>query len=287
MLVSVVIPTYNHDRFLPDAINSIKNQDYKDVEIIVLDDGSTDSTPGLIKGITGVIYVRQENKGLSAARNAGFKHSSGSYLVFLDADDLLYPTAISSNLAFLHADPELAFVSGCHNMVDVSGSITDNSISSVEGSYYTELLRRNYIGMNGAVMYTRKTMELAPFDETLKACEDYDQYLRVARKYKVLHHNGKIAAYRKHDNNMSSDPGLMLHEVIKVLNRQKPLLRSDDEKQAYDEGIHNWKGKYLPKLYGSIFEQKNGKPISRKMTLVLQHWYPFLKMYVRKLLKSS
>src|SRR6187549_2424028 len=127
MLVSVIIPTYNHARFLSEAINSAKKQDYTKVEIIVIDDGSTDDTAELIQGIKGIKYIRQENGGLSAARNTGYIHSRGDFLVFLDADDLLYPTAITTNLEILRKDPELAFVSGCHNIIDVYGSITDNS----------------------------------------------------------------------------------------------------------------------------------------------------------------
>jgi len=282
MLVSVIIPTYNHARFLPDAIGSAKNQDHPHVEIIVVDDGSTDCTPSIMHSMEGVTYIRQENAGLSAARNTGFANSTGQFVVFLDADDLLYPTALSSNLHFLENDTQLAFVSGCHNMIDVEGFITDNSSNNVTEPYYTELLRRNYIGMNGAVMYTRKTIEEIPFDTSLRACEDYDQYLRTTRHFKVKHHHGKIAAYRIHQTNMSSDPALMLAEVTKVLSRQKQLLRSVEEKQAFEEGMQNWKGKYLPKLYESIFERKTGSELPDKYLLLIKYWFPLLKIFVRR-----
>src|SRR5690349_1726872 len=94
-LISVIIPCYNHGRYLIESVESILNQTYKNFEIIIVDDGSTDDTGFIARSMEGVQYVYQKNGGLPAARNTGIKISKGEYLVFLDADDWLLPVALS------------------------------------------------------------------------------------------------------------------------------------------------------------------------------------------------
>src|SRR5688572_7471549 len=93
-LVSVIIPCYNHALYLREAIGSVEQQTYTHTEIIVVDDGSTDETKLVVSSFPSVKYIHQHNSGLSAARNKGIEEASGQYLVFLDADDWLYPDAI-------------------------------------------------------------------------------------------------------------------------------------------------------------------------------------------------
>src|SRR5688500_685940 len=111
-LVSVIIPCYNHGHYLPKAIESVLEQSYTPVEIIVVDDGSTDDTAVIAQSYPQVTYMYQSNSGLSASRNTGIRHSQGDYLVFLDADDWLYPEALAINLQYLKQNEQLAFVSG-------------------------------------------------------------------------------------------------------------------------------------------------------------------------------
>jgi len=108
-LISAIIPTYNAARFLPDAIASIRGQEYPNLEIIVVDDGSTDDTPRAIASLSGIRYLRQANRGPAAARNAGIGASRGELLAFLDADDLWTPDHLSVLLAPLVADPQARF----------------------------------------------------------------------------------------------------------------------------------------------------------------------------------
>src|ERR1700722_11358410 len=100
--VSVIIPTYNYGSFLADCVKSVLRQSEKSIEIIIVDDGSTDSTPDVVKPFTGKVkYIFQENKGLSSARNTGLKHASGDLVQFLDSDDLLGIDAIAAKANFL------------------------------------------------------------------------------------------------------------------------------------------------------------------------------------------
>ena len=137
-LVSVVIPCFNHGRFLPEAIESVLAQTYPWIEILVVDDGSTDNTREVAAQYPHVRYVYQHNQGLSAARNTGIRHSTGDFLVFLDADDLLYPGAIACNVGYMQEQQDAAFVSGAHDVVSVDKKKLGDKAQVVTGSALTD-----------------------------------------------------------------------------------------------------------------------------------------------------
>ncbi|CAN5377913.1 glycosyltransferase [soil metagenome] len=287
-LVSVIIPCYNHAHFLPDAISSVFNQSYKNVEIIIIDDGSTDNTQKVSASFKNVKYHFHKNRGLPASRNAGFSVSKGEYVIFLDADDWLYPVAIEINLDYLLKNTSLAFVSGAYDNVFTNPDRIIECKKELTHNQYVHLLNRNYIGVPAAVMYSRDVLEKFQFDEDLKSCEDYDLYLRIARKYPVFHHNFKIAAYRKHDSNMSLNFDRMLNTALEVLKRQKSFLNTDEEMKAYQSGFVFWKKYYSRKVYeGLLFREL---PLSEKhLSFLWKHnkmflvkillRYPFLNKY--------
>jgi glycosyltransferase involved in cell wall biosynthesis len=132
-LVSVVIPCYNQAHFLGEAIESVLAQRHPRLEVIVVDDGSPDDTSEVAARYPGVRCVRQENQGLSAARNAGLRHSGGEYVVFLDADDRLLPEAIEAGLRGFEAHPECAFVYGDYRVIATDGSFLRRSRRHVVG----------------------------------------------------------------------------------------------------------------------------------------------------------
>lgn len=287
-LISVIIPCYNHAHFLPDAISSVSDQTYKNVEIIIIDDGSTDETEKVSRSFENVKYHFQKNRGLPASRNAGFSFSNGGYIVFLDADDWLYPAAIETNLSYLLKDRSLAFVSGAYDNIFSNPARTVECKNELTAEPYVQLLNRNYIGVPAAVMYSRSVLEEFHFDEALKSCEDYDLYLRIARKYPVLHHNLKIAAYRKHATNMSLNYDRMLNTALEVLEKQKPFLKTKEENEAYHSGIAFWKKYYSSKVYEALLFRE--VPLSEKhLSFLWKHnkmflvkillRYPFLNKY--------
>jgi glycosyltransferase involved in cell wall biosynthesis len=256
-LVSVIITCYNHSQYLNQAINSVRCQTYKNIEIIVVDDGSTDATKSVARQNADVNYIYQHNQGLSAARNTGIKHSKGEFLMFLDADDFFYENAISINLGHIISNEKLAFVSGSHNIVyTITGKIQP-VIKNVSDHHYIHLLKGNYIGMHASVMYRRWVFNEFLFDTSLKACEDYDIYLKITSKYPVLHHAHVIAAYCMHHSNMSGNISLMLESAVTVLKRQKNKLYNDAEITAYQEGLKNWKSYYIQELEKKLFTTKS------------------------------
>lgn len=243
-VVSVIIAAYNHAEYLGAAIESVLKQSFQRVEVVVVDDGSTDNTEEVCSRYE-VRYVRVERVGPCAARNIGVQHCRGDYVVFLDADDLLYPEALELNLYHFGYYPDAAFVSGAHDRIDEQGRYLESPepVAKV-GDNYTALLQGNYIGMEATVMYRRPLFFRYYFDPAVHACEDYDLNLRIARDFPVYGHTHRIAKYRIHGRNRSADKKVMAWEAMKVLKRQEEGLRGEEEWACYRRGIDNWAAYY-------------------------------------------
>jgi glycosyltransferase involved in cell wall biosynthesis len=248
-LISVVIPCYNHGEFLANAIESVNNQDYPYKEIIVVDDGSTDNSKKIAKKYN-VQYVYQPNQGLAAARNTGIENSKGDFLVFLDADDRLLDQALSVNYNLLKQHENAAFVWGTHKKVFNAHETIGTYGENKEKDAYCNLLKYgNYIEMHATVMFRRWVFDTLRYDTELKACEDYDLYLRITRNHPIIQHNHLIASYYIHESNMSKNSPMMLQAALKVLHQQKPFLRNEAEKKCLKKGIRFWVNFYCNLIY--------------------------------------
>jgi glycosyltransferase involved in cell wall biosynthesis len=211
----------------------------------VIDDGSTDDTTTLCHRFEKVRYVRTERVGPSAARNIGVQYSKGDFLLFLDADDLLYPNAIELNLYYFGLYPDLAFVSGAFDRIDDQGSYLPVEEAVVRaGENYRFLLQGNYIGMEATVLYRRGLFPRFHFDPLVIVCEDYDLNLRIARHLPVFGHTTKVAAYRIHKDNRSKNRKMMLRSALAVLAQQEKGLLNEEERSAWRLGVANWKKHY-------------------------------------------
>ena len=240
-LITVIIATHNYANFLPKAIESIIFQTYKNFEIVVVDDGSTDNTKSVIERYPFVTYCYQQSKGVSAARNAGVKKAKGDYLVFLDADDWLEKDALEQNYNEIKDKSHVAFVSGNYYFLRAETGTSELVSVSVPNQHYARLLQSNYIGMLATVLFQRWVFLNIQFDESLPSCEDYDLYLTIARTYPVVHHQKIIATYYFHSSGLSHNYKTMRDSIISVIEKQESFLRSDEEKRAYTLGLQQWK----------------------------------------------
>jgi glycosyltransferase involved in cell wall biosynthesis len=242
-LVSIIIPCYNQADFLPEAIESTLEQAYTNREVLVVDDGSRDSTPQVATAYAVVRYIRQENSGVSAARNAGVTQSRGEYLVFLDADDRLLPKALEIGVGSLSQHPTCAFASGYCRLIGADGSpLWEYEPRRISSEHYLELLRGNYIWCPGSVIYRRSAVEsVNGFDLSLGGCADYDLYLRITRSSPVFCHKQFVVDYRLHRSNMSVDHSRMLREALKALDRQWDFVKGDSRRiEAFMAGRKRW-----------------------------------------------
>jgi glycosyltransferase involved in cell wall biosynthesis len=294
--VSVIITCYNQGRFLEEAIGSVCSQTYDPLEIIVIDDGSTDNTAEVAAQYSMIRYVNQRNLGLSAARNRGIRESKGAYLVFLDADDRLLPKAIEAGVTALARNPSCAFVFGDYRHIALDGSILWEPRREQTHADYLALLARNFIGMHGTVMYRSKLFDdVGPFDAGLKACEDYELYLRVSRQSPICHHGVLVAEYRQHHDSMSRDTAQMLRAVLSVLRSQKKHFTKDESyRRAYKQGLREFAAGYAVRLCTQIWVQlgqRDGRKRAFNGFIVLCRHYPLgtlrivMEALVRKLRK--
>jgi glycosyltransferase involved in cell wall biosynthesis len=247
--VSVVIPCYNHARFLAEAIESALAQSHHDTEVIVVDDGSTDDS-SLVASRYGVRVIRQTNRGLSCARNAGLAVSTGETVIFLDADDRLRPEAARAGVEALEMAPRAMLAFGRCCLIDEHGAPLPTEQPFVRERFYEELLRRNYIWTPALVAFRRRVFdEVGAFDPRVNPSADYDIYLRIARRYEFAPHSAIVADYRQHSANMSRDAVLMLEATLQVLRRQRiHALLQRGTSRAYLEGVRQWREWYGERL---------------------------------------
>lgn len=216
--VSVIIPTYNRARFVGEAIDSVLAQTYKDYEIIVVDDGSTDNTQEVLKHYGHKIrYFRQENKGISAARNLALEKARGEYIAFLDDDDLWLPEKLEKQIDVLERNPDLAFVASETHVINGKGEIIDR-FKRGKGDVETfENLRQQYFVPMLTTVVRRKCLDsVGGFNPSLPICQDHDLWLRLAKIYKFRYIDVPLAKYRMHANNITKnlDQYLRDHLVI-------------------------------------------------------------------------
>jgi glycosyltransferase involved in cell wall biosynthesis/SAM-dependent methyltransferase len=237
--VDVVVTTRNYAHFLADALQSVLDQTVPANNIIVVDDGSSDNPAKIVADFPGVTLVSLPGKGISAARNAGIVAASSKYLIFLDADDRLLPTAIEQGLACMSSNPGAAFVYGAFRFVSKDlRKIEEPRLVRTGTLAFCDLLRGNMVRMHAAVMYERAILtDDGGFDSSLPCCEDYDAYLRLAQKYRIACHRGVVAEYRLHGRNMSADATAMLKWHIDVLERYRPAESNVRAYRAWRTGI--------------------------------------------------
>ncbi len=203
-VISVVIPTYNYGRFIGEAMESVLDQTLTPGEIVVVDDGSTDETEAVVREFgERVRYVRQENRGVSEARNRGVAETTGEWIAFLDADDTWEPTKLETQAARFAADEKIGLVHcGMREFDTVTGSTINLRLDGDEGQVADDLLlwERPVVNVSGsAVMVRRKAfVEAGGFDPRMKCGEDWDLCYRISRRYKVGFVAEPLVNYRSH-----------------------------------------------------------------------------------------
>lgn len=246
-LVSVIIPAFNPGPYLAQAVESALAQSHRPIEVLVVDDGSTENVEAVVRRWPEVRYLRQPNRGVSAARNLGARESRGEFLVFLDADDRLLPHAVSTGLGRLASRPAAALAAGLCRPIAADGRrLPFRQQPEVRRDPYQEMLEANFIWMPAQVLYRRQAFEASGgFDSSVNASADYDLYLRVTRVAPIVCHRREVAEYRFHERNMSGNKALMLASTLQVLARQWPHVRSRSAyRQSFRKGRRFWQEYY-------------------------------------------
>jgi glycosyltransferase involved in cell wall biosynthesis len=222
-LVTVIIPTYNRGWIVKEAVDSVLEQDFSDYELIVVDDGSSDNTPAILKAYGKKITVlRQPNKGVSAARNRGIAAASGRLIAFLDSDDRWLPRKLSAQVKFFNTHPDAVINQTQEHWIrngvrvnpkkrhhKFSGMIFERSLALCLVSPSAVMIKKSLFSIVGV------------FDENLPACEDYDLWLRISCRYPVdLIETALIIKRGGHDDQLSKTMGLdkyRIQSLVKII----------------------------------------------------------------------
>lgn len=223
--VSVIIPVCNCATYLPNAIDSVLTQTFKDFEIIVVDDGSTDNTEEVVKkyGLQ-VKYIYQENKGPSAARNRGIKESKGEYIAFLDSDDIWLPQKLELQMNEFLKSPSTGLVTCGRYNICANGvlqeCLCDIGYLSRAKALDLILVKNIFRGGSSQVVIRRECLDkVGLFDEELHVAEDWDLWLKICRKYDFRGVDKALVKIRIRENGQSSDGDKNLRNELKFLDK--------------------------------------------------------------------
>lgn len=261
-LVSVIIPTYNRGRLILDSINSVLNQTYKNIELIVVDDCSTDDTEKTVKSIddSRIKYIKLEkNSGACVARNKGIEISRGEFIAFNDSDDLWLPEKINSQLDFLYENnaeisfckmecrtPENNFI---HNFPNIE---FDRKIS------YKDLLKYNSASTQTIFGKTDCFKEII-FDATMPRLQDWDEVLRLSQKYRIFYQNEILVNTFFQKDSISTHPEKAVLAMQKIFEKHKDAILSDP---AIVESFFKKKASFVC---------KTGKNPKEEMKMILKY----------------
>lgn len=220
--VSVIIPTYNHQRYIRESVGSTLGQTYPNLEVLVVDDGSTDQTlEVLVKNayLPRILYIYKPNGGTSSALNTGIARATGEYISWLSADDVFRPEKIAKQVAKMESESSLGFIYSSFAVIDALGKVQ----YEIHSQYYRdkkEMVLKLAEGcfINGSTVMMRKAAleKVGGFDKSLPQAHDYDLWLRLIHAYPYGFQDEILVNYRWHGENMSQHPDKASEQEVKI-----------------------------------------------------------------------
>jgi glycosyltransferase involved in cell wall biosynthesis len=245
-LVSVVVPAFNAEDTLSETLDSVRAQTHSDLEILIVDDGSTDSTPDVAQRFCSMDprakLIRKENGGVGSARNSGIEDARGEWIAPIDADDLWHPTKIERQLRRLdHCSPRVGLVYNWSRLVDERGATLTAPFAPIfEGCVFHEHLKWNFIGNASTPLIRREVLQGLCYSTEFAGagapgCEDYLLQLEIALEFEFACVPAFLTGYRVSAQTMSADVGRMIDSHILMfrllLERSPPNERFNIERQ--------------------------------------------------------
>lgn len=215
--VSVIIHTYNNEKFIAETISTVQSQTYDDYEIIVVDDGSTDNTrTELLPYMDKIKYHYKENGGIASAKNTGIKLSNAEFVAFLDHDDLWSPEKLELQIDYFEKNPRVGLVYSKYASFRNDKIIRAKPKIGYSGWIFPNLISKSIIQTSTVMVKMECLNTIGTFDESLVLADEYDLFLRIAKKYECGFIDIKLTKYRIHENNASKNKHLFDMENLKV-----------------------------------------------------------------------
>ncbi|MBE0414739.1 glycosyltransferase [Yoonia sp.] len=219
--VSVIIPAYNAEKYLEEAVASVLRQSVPPVEILIVDDGSTDRTLAIAQGLAAqhaqITVLTRPNGGSGPARNTGIAQASGEYLLFLDADDRLHENAIRDHLRAFADRPEAVMVFGANDVIDAQGVLINPNPTPVEDVTLEDLAMRVTPCPSQCLYRRAAVLKINGYNEAFQFSQDVDLNLRIIRIGGVFSHGIKVMDYRRHPTQSTSKGARISRGHIAVL----------------------------------------------------------------------
>jgi len=254
--VSIIMPVLNGERYISTALESIVAQTFKNHELIVVNDGSTDRTAEIVDSFAGKLNIKcvchPARKGIAVSVNDGLRTSSGDFITFLDHDDMWLPDALATQVSYLDQHPDVGMVYCDFQTIDPQGSVIEESVAQCRerqrpsGDVFQKLFLDSFIAAIGALIRKECFDRLGGFDETL-LWGDYHMWLRIARHYRIDYVPKVLAMYRQHDSQST---------------RSLPVLRREEDPVAL-AAI-----KSIVNLYPEIRQELGEKTIRQRMASI-------------------
>lgn len=288
--ISVVIPAYNAMAYLPEALDSVLSQTLEDYEVLIVNDGSSDSIEEWFSEVkdSRVRLISQKNRGLAGARNTGIKESKGEFIAFLDADDRWHKTKLAKQVSVLESSHSLGLVYTWMSLIDQNGTPTGRLVrNQTEGRVWEYLLVRNCVGSGSTPMVRKACFDaVGCFDENLGSyMEDRDMWLRIAPLYEFAVIKEVLVDYRQHPGSASKNWDAMVRSAKIILEKaffNTPNELSDSKKK-----------RLMRQAWGRINLALAWKPLQSKnknyqksnefieIALRNEPWLLFSKEYIR------
>lgn len=272
--VSVIIPAYNALAFLPQALESALAQTYTDLEVFIVNDGSSDGTSHWLAQTkdSRVRYIDQVNTGQPGARNTGITHTTGEYLAFLDADDLWAADKLEKQVAYLEANPEVGLI---HTSVRLIGEHGDSLHKTIfahgHGDLWQEIAAYNpyFLVLCGSTPVVRRSCfeTVGMFDQTLRTHEDWDMWIRIAERYHFATLQEPLVFYRQHPTSVSKNYGIMTSHATTII--EKAFQKAAPEHQELKNRAY---GRAYLFAAWKAFDTRNYREARELYRQALHHW---------------
>lgn len=279
-LVSIIIPTYNYGQYLSKAVDSCIHQSYRNIEIIVVDDGSTDDTRVVTEGLDDrLVYVYQENKGVSAARNNGLGVASGDFVAFLDADDYLLPESVAMRVEVLQKHPDVGIVFTDTDSCDPSGKVRHKERGlkdRISERFYEGLLLSRLRFQTSAVMIRAPLAKQFSFPEHMSNGEDLVYFAKVLFAAKGYFLARALTVNLSH-------PDSLRHDVEEVLRQDTTLVTTVIDDPFYGGALEYMRKDLLAHRHLDLFRRLY---LSNEGTKAREHYLKALSIKPALALKS-
>lgn len=242
-LITIIIPSYNRADYIAETIESVLAQTYRNIEVIIIDDGSTDNTREIVERyVPQVQYVYQQNSERGASRNHGLRLAKGEYISFLDSDDLWMPEKLAADVEFIEARPNVGVVYTDALQIDSNGKYLKKLKAGRHSGIVTKhILRENFIRIGAHLILTDKARETGGFNEDreLSGSEDWEFWVRLSTMTEFAYNPVAFVKIRTHEANTMSNPAGMERSMkcaVEILETSETLSPKQRSLLRYSKG---------------------------------------------------